>query len=54
MSQQFLSYFDVDAESSQIRRQRMTEAMPSDLFVREMVRSDPKRSKMVSSFGQTI
>lgn len=32
VSQQFLSYFDVDAQCSQIRRQRMTEAVPTDLL----------------------
>ena len=32
MSHQFLSDFDVDTERSQIRRKRMTEAVPADLF----------------------
>lgn len=32
VQQQFLSSLDVDAEHSQIRRQRMTEAVAADLF----------------------
>lgn len=32
VSQQFLSYFDVDAQCSQIRRPRLTEAVPTDLL----------------------
>lgn len=35
MAQQFLSYFDVDAQRSQIRRERMTETVPADLFARD-------------------
>ena len=32
MAHQLLSYFDINAERPHIRRQRMTEAMPADLF----------------------
>jgi hypothetical protein len=31
MTQQFLSHLDVDAQRPQIRRERMTEAVPADL-----------------------
>jgi hypothetical protein len=39
MPHQFLSDFDVDTKRSQVRRERMTEAVPADLFSND---SDPR------------
>jgi hypothetical protein len=39
MSHQFLSDLNVDTKRSQVRRERMTEAVPADLFSGD---SDPR------------